>query len=132
MKGRLHTVVAGGLLGFMLLTWAGSVAASLACGRCHDAPEAAANTTACQWMTPTSCCDQVWVSQTLPDVVGPAITIPASRTLREPSPLSERPPALNSSIASLTSPETWSRKALSCRRTSSALRPLTCWCCWRS
>ena len=93
MKGRLHTVVAGGLLGFMLLTWAGSVAASLACGRCHDAPEAAANTTACQWMTPTSCCDQVWVSQTLPDVVGPAITsVPMSVLAPVPACLPSAPP----------------------------------------
>ncbi len=93
MKGRLHTVVAGILLGFMVLTWAGSVAASLGCKQCDGGRPAMANTTACQWMTPTSCCDQLWVSGTPPDVVWTAIgSVPVSILAPVPSRLPAPPP----------------------------------------
>ena len=91
MKGRLHTVVAGALLGFMVLTWAGSVAASLGCKQCDDGR--VPDITACQWMTPTSCCDHLWVSDAPPDVLGPAIgSVPVSFFAPVPSRLPSAPP----------------------------------------
>ncbi len=93
MKGRLHTVVAGALLGFMVLTWAGSVAASPGCKQCDGGRPAVADTTGYQWMTPTPCCDQLWASDTPPDVVGSAIgSAPVSILAPVPSRLPSAPP----------------------------------------
>ena len=93
MKGRLHTVVAGALLGFIVLMWAGPLAASLGCKQCDDERPVAADTTGCQWMTPTSCCDQPLVLDTPRDVVGSAIgSVPVSISAKVPSRLPSAPP----------------------------------------
>ncbi len=93
MNGRLHAIVAGGLLGFMVLTWAGPLAASLGCNQCDSGRLAMVETPPCQWMTPTACCDQLWISDTLLDVVGPAIGSASVSVLSPvPSRLPSAPP----------------------------------------